>query len=41
MEKSNAVCPKCGTNFEIELDTDSKDCPFCEKYVVFGEMSKH
>ncbi|MFO7792381.1 MAG: hypothetical protein R6W73_05280 [Candidatus Saliniplasma sp.] len=35
-----AVCPKCGTQFQIDPEAESKDCPFCGKRVVFGESSK-
>jgi len=40
MAELEAVCPKCGTNFHIEDDVESKVCPFCGKKVVFGERSK-
>jgi len=40
MAELDAVCPKCGTHFKIEKDTESKVCPFCGKKVVFGVTSK-
>ncbi|MGM0404694.1 MAG: hypothetical protein ACQEQM_00950 [Thermoplasmatota archaeon] len=40
MAELDAVCPKCGTHFKIEKDTESKDCPFCGKKIFFGEKSR-